>query len=168
MSYYDEDFYYEPSEFDVQVNGFRESLLKSVKEDFISEMEKLKAENVTLQSVKNDFEQIKREYEDKKRELERDRSNLQSKMRRERLVDLLKDHQIILYKAYSKRECPPKCDKCDGKRKIQYISPLGRKTSEDCLCNEGKTIFFPQEFVRYEFKLNRDGSVIAWYRQYSR
>jgi len=167
MNYYDE-FYQEPSEFEIQVDEFKTSLMKSVKEEFINEMEEIKKENEELQEVKTNFLAVKSDYETKKRQLENEYQTLKNNVRRERLVDLLKDHKITLYKAYSKRVLPPKCDKCDSRRKIEYISPLGRKTHEECLCAESKTVYYPNEFVRYEFKLNRDGKDLsAWYRQYS-
>lgn len=167
MSYYEEDFYQEPSEFEMQIEEFKESLMKSVKNDFIAEMERLKNENIELQSVKEDFKNIKKDYESKKFELERERNDLQRKVRRERLSDLLENHKIIMYKASSKREYPEKCDKCDTNRQVKYITPLGRKTSEDCSCKESKTVYFPQEFIRYEFRLNRnENDLTAWYKQY--
>lgn len=168
MEWCEEDFYEEPSEFDNTLEELKANLMKSVKEEFVSEMERLKAENLELQSVKTNFEQIKKEYESKKFELDRERRELQSRVRKERLVDLLDDHKIIMYKAYSKLEYPKKCDKCDANRRIKYTTPLGRETHEDCLCKEGKVVYSPQEYIRYEFRLNRDkNSLTAWYRQYS-
>lgn len=168
MSYYEEDFYNEPSEFEKQIDEFKESLLNTVKEEFVAEMEQLKTENEKLQSVKHNFEEIKRNYENKKRELENERIDLHHKVRRERLVELLKDHKTILYRAYSKRVLPQKCEKCDANRRVEYISPLGRKKHENCLCSEGKTEYYPHEFIRYEFRLSpRTTSITAWYRQYS-
>jgi hypothetical protein len=167
MDWYEEDFYQEPSEFEIAMEELKANLMKSVKEEFVAEMERLKSENNELQSVRRDFEKIKSDFDAKKRELEYERNDLQRKIRRERMVDLLSDHKIIMYKAYSKREYPPKCDKCDKHRKIKYISPLGRETSEDCLCKEGKVVYLPKEFVRYEFRLSRNSDVTAWYRQYT-
>ena len=54
--YYPDDFYNEPSEFDMQVEEFKESLAKSIKSDFLEEMERLKAENRKLQGIKENFE----------------------------------------------------------------------------------------------------------------
>lgn len=166
--YYDqEDFYNEPSEFDQQIDEFKSNLLKAVKEEYINEMEQLRKENAELQEVKKNFKQIQQDYDNKKRDLEIERNDLNRKVRRERLSDLFKDHQVILYKAYSSRVLPQKCDKCDDYRRVEYTSPLGRKTKEDCLCKEGKVVYNPQEFIRYEFRLNRDkNSIVAWYRTY--
>ncbi|RBP89365.1 hypothetical protein DFO70_11112 [Cytobacillus firmus] len=166
MGYY-EDFYQEPSEFDIQVDQFKESLMKSVKEDFLSEMKRLRDENEKLQGVKLSFDSIVRDYENKKQQLESEYQTLKRNVRRERLVDLMKDHKVILYKAYSKMKRPPKCNKCDEYRRIEYITPLGKKAKEDCLCSEGKRVYYPHEFMLYEFRLNREkNGLTAWYRQY--
>lgn len=84
--WYDEDFYSEPSEFDMQIEEFKESLSKSVKKEYLEEMEKLRKENQALWEVKKNFEQIKREYENKKHKLEiavRDAENKAKRMRAE-------------------------------------------------------------------------------------
>jgi hypothetical protein len=167
MSYYDEDFYYEPSEFDLKVNEFKETLSESIKKEFLDEMERLRKENENLQDVKANFDAIVSDYDDKKRQLESEYKTFKRNVHRDRLVDLMKDHKVILYKAYSKRVLPEKCDKCDANRRIEYISPLGRKTHEDCLCKEGKLVYYPQEYIRYEFKFNNNkNGLTAWYRQY--
>jgi hypothetical protein len=167
MEWYEDDFYEEPSEFDNAMEELKANLMKSVKEEYVSEMERLKAENLELQSVKSNFEQIKNEYESKKFELERERRDLQSRVRRERLVDLLDDHKAIMFKAFSKRVMPDKCDKCDDYRTVHYTTPLGRKASEKCTCGAGKEVYYPNEFIRYEFRMNRDKNITAWYRQYN-
>lgn len=167
MNCYDDGFYHEPSEFEMLVDDFKESLLKSVKEEFVSEMKRLREENATLQSVKKNFEEIKRDYENTKRELDREYSDLKRKVRSERLVELMEDYKLNLYDVNSRREIPPKCDKCDRFRQVEFLTPLGRKTKEKCLCADGKIIYEPRELVRYEFKISRDRkTLIAWYRQY--
>jgi hypothetical protein len=171
MSYFEpdyEDFYHEPSEFEMKMEELKQSLLNSVKEEYINEMERLRKENEELQEVKKNFNGIVQNFKNQKCQLEMEYQTLKNNVRKERLVELMEDNKVIMYKAYSRRELPPKCDKCDANRKIKYISPLGRETREDCLCNEGKTVYYPNEFIRYEFRLNSDkNSVTAWYRQYS-
>lgn len=165
---YEPEDFYEPSEIEIMFMQLKHNLLKTVKEEYVVEMERLKKENEELLDVKVNFETVKRDYENKKRQLESEYQKLKSNVRSERLVDLLKDHKIVMYKAYSKKQYPPKCDKCDKYRKIQYVSPLGRNTSEDCLCKDGKLVYYPEEYIRYEFRLNpRENNVTAWYRKYS-
>lgn len=161
MSYYDDDFYHEPSEFEMQIEEFKQSLLNSVSEDYKRRMEELVEENYQLQQVKKDFDTIKRDFENKKRELEIERNNLKRDVRRERLSELTKDLQVIMYKAYSKRVKGPKCEKCDENRKIHYTTPSGNDAYENCECDIGKTVYEPKEFMRVEFNI-RDG-MRAWY-----
>lgn len=165
MSYYEEDFYYEPSEFDILVNEFKASLTKSVKEEFISKMELLEKENEELQVVKANFEEIKNDYAKKERQLENERNDLVRKVRRERLANLMKDFEVIMYRAYAGYEKPSKCDKCGERRRIKYKSPLGKDVYEDCDCNKGNTVYSPKEYICSEFKIDRNGNAMsAWYK----
>lgn len=165
MSYYDDDFYYEPSEFDLKVEEFKESLLKSVKENFLSEMERLKKENEELQEVKENFESIQRDYEYKKHQLEAEHRDLKRKVRRERLDELMSDFQVVMYRADYNLESLPKCSNCDDKRRIYYKTPLGKETYESCDCAERKRVYFPKENTCYEFRINRDNDeLLAWYK----
>lgn len=55
-----EDFYNEgPSDYELFMNDLKETLKKSIKDEFIKEMDRLRAENKKLQNVKENFEQIK-------------------------------------------------------------------------------------------------------------
>ena len=51
MSWYEDDFYNEPSEFEIQVEEFKESLAKAIKGEFLEEMGRLKEENRKLQEI---------------------------------------------------------------------------------------------------------------------
>lgn len=162
MDWYEDDFYNEPSEFEIIVEEFKASLMKSVKDEYLTEMEQLRNENAQLQDVKNNFSDIKKDYENKKRQLEIERNSLKSEVRRERLSELTKDLQVIMYKAYSKRVKQPKCDKCDKDRKIRYKTPLGNDAYERCDCDTGDLVYEPQDYMRVEFNI-RDG-MRAWYQ----
>ena len=65
-----EDFYNEgPSDYELLMNDLKETLKKSIKDEFIKEMDKLRAENKKLQDVKENFERIKLDYAHKEQEL---------------------------------------------------------------------------------------------------
>lgn len=85
MSYYDEEFYGAPSEFDMQVEEFKSMLSNAVRDQFKAEMERLQKENQELQEVKRNWESIQREYSAKYRQLDLDRQNMERQVRRERL-----------------------------------------------------------------------------------
>lgn len=171
MSYpdfYDADFYTEANEFDRQVDEFKESLMKGVKAEIIEEMENLRKENAELQDVKSDFESIKKDYKRKEQSLEIFRSNLENQVRQEHWTKLLKNQEVIMYKAIGRYEQGEKCNKCDEYRYIHYTSPQGNPTKEPCNCAARKTVYKPSEEVRYEFAISR-GEMRAWYKrsQYS-
>lgn len=167
MSYYDEDFYCEPSEFDQQVDEFKQSILVAVKDEFKAEMERLKKENQELQKVKENFKSIQQDFKNKHRQLENERNDLERKIRNERLSELLKDHEVIMYRDAIEYEKLPKCDKCDKHRQVEYTTPLGRKTSERCDCDTSKQKHVPEEHIRTEFKLHsHNRTMTVWYKKY--
>lgn len=167
MSYYDEEFYHEPSEFDQQVEEFKQSILGAVKDEYKAEMERLKKENQELQVVKENFENIKMVYKNKERQLENERNDLERKIRNERLSELLKDHEVIMYRDAIEYEKLPKCNKCDKHRQIEYTTPLGKKTSEQCDCDISKQKHAPKEHIRTEFRLHsHNRAMTIWYKKY--
>ncbi|WP_108669520.1 hypothetical protein [Peribacillus acanthi] len=163
MSFYEEDFYYESSEFDIQVDQFKESLMKSVKEEFVSEMERLKKENEELQDVKYNFEKIKQDFEIKKRHLESDYQTLKNNVRRERLSQLMKELEVEMYTVASRGKTKPKCDKCDEERRIYYNTPSGRRTYESCECDSRTSVYEPIPILLSSFSI-RSGEGNAWYK----
>lgn len=166
MTWGPDDFYDEPSEFDQQIDEFRKTILKAVKTNFITKMDELEKENTELQEVKKNFDQIKRDYASKERQLERDRSQMERAVRKERITDLLKDHEVIMYRASRETEKLPKCDKCDEQRKFYFKTPLGNDTHEMCTCSVGKQIFIPREYIRTEFSLRGSYPLVVWYKPY--
>lgn len=163
MGYYDEDFYQEPSEFEMQIEEFKQSLLNSVREDYKRRMEELVEENNQLQQVKMDFEAIKRDFKNKEMQLENERRTMLQSVRKERLSELTKDMQVILYKATTKGTKKPKCVKCDNHRRIHYLTPSGKAAYEFCECNEMTYRYEVEEFIRVEFNI-RNSKMNAWYQ----
>jgi hypothetical protein len=163
MSYYDDDFYYEPSEFEMMVAELKGNLAKSVKENFISEMAQLKEENEELQAVKANFESIKRDFENKKRQLEGEYQNLKNNVRRERLNELMKDLEVELYTVGTRSKSKPKCDKCDEKRRIYFKTPSGKETYEMCECHTNISVYEPIPTLITSLSI-RDGKGCVWYK----
>lgn len=161
-----EDYYDNFSEFDRQIDEFKQSLITAVKEEHAAELDRLRKENAALQTVKRDFEQIQQEYRDKERQLERERKELAQTVRRERLGALMQDFQVTMWQPRHTTVRSPKCDKCDKYHDVEYTTPLGKKAKEKCSCYDGKTVYVPAECVCTEFKINeRDNkTLLIWYR----
>lgn len=162
---WDEEFYNEPSEFEQQIYEFKQGLMNAVKDEYKEEMESLRKENTELQQVKNNLDQIKREYNQKVVELDMQRRTLKNEVRRERLLELMGDFKVELYRADWKRKDGPKCDKCDDTRRIHFESPTGRKMTEECTCKGSFKYYKPRLHVCSSFEL-RNGEFIAWYKPY--
>ncbi len=164
-NYNADDFYDEPTEFEEKLKELKKSLATAIKDKYKSEMERLKSENAQLQRVKRDWVSIQNEYAAKSRQLEYEREKLEQKVRRERLDSLLADLRIIRFRAVTERVLPPKCDKCNDKREIEYLTPLGKKAKENCDCSVGKLVYKPQEYVVSEYGTDHNGKRLQiWYK----
>lgn len=147
-----DDYWAEPSEFEQQVEEFKDALRNAVKEEIKEKMESLEKELAELKDFKNDKKKIVQEYENRIKEIKREsdaqiRSAKESeeKWKKARLHQLLGDYLTIGWKAGYTREYGEKCDKCDDDRKIHFSSPQGKKYTEDCQCARCYYKYFPQE-----------------------
>ncbi|MEG0380440.1 MAG: hypothetical protein RR603_01930, partial [Kurthia sp.] len=93
MHEYD-DFYHEPSEFEMQIEEFKQSLIASVKEEYVDKMDSLIKENNQLQEAKRNLKSIEQDYEKRKCELAMEKEEIHRQVRRERLSELTKDLQV--------------------------------------------------------------------------
>ncbi|MEW3992253.1 hypothetical protein [Bacillus altitudinis] len=155
--FYEEEFYNEPNEFEKQINEFKESLLKSVKQEYLSEMEQLKKENKELQVVRENLDTIEKEYKEKSRRLDRERHNMEMELKNKTLSELMSDSEVIMYKAYPSEVAQDKCSQCNENRQIEYVTPLGNKAFENCSCSIKKRVYIPEKYIRYSFSLVNSG-----------
>ncbi|MFF2016245.1 hypothetical protein [Paenibacillus sp. NPDC058177] len=168
MSYheYDHEFYREPSEFEGQINVLKESLMNAIKDEHKAEVERLRRENAELQEVKRTLETIKRDYNQKVVELDMQKRDLKNEVRRERLVHIMDNLKFELFRAGKDWMSGPKCEKCDEGRQIHFLSPSGKKCSEDCDCKKRNYFYKPSTHICSSFEV-RNGKVLAWYKPYS-
>lgn len=162
-----EDFYREPSEFEEQVEEFKESLRKSVKQEFLDEMERLRKENKNLRDIKDKLDLFEREKRKELSLLREKTADAAREARRVRFNQLFAEFMPAVYCVSYHFEKGPKCDKCDENRIIYYTTPLGRKASEYCTCNQTRTVFEPEVRYASEIRLNNWGGndgLIVWYK----
>lgn len=131
---YDYDDFYEPSDFEMQIEEFKSSLMASVKDEYKAEMERLRKENAELKPVKERMREIELERTREKNDLERAKLDAFREAKKMRLTELLKDYKAVIYTVDSNRIYAPKCDLCDNNRQVEYKTPLGRTAKEDCSC----------------------------------
>lgn len=179
--YNEDDFYYEPSEFDQQIEDFKKALRESVKEETKAEIASLKKELEELKEFKNKRHKFIADYEAQIREIkhhaesvERAAKESEEKWKKARLHQLLGDYLVIGWEIGSTYELGEKCDKCDVNRKIHFTSPQGKPYSEDCKCATRYYSYFPKEatlskfYVRKkDFRWNDNGETDYYNRYYT-
>lgn len=129
-----DDFYSETSEFEMQVEEFKTSLMNSIKGEYKAEMERLRKENAELKPIKDRMQEIDLERKREKDDLEQAKLYAFREAKKMRLTELLKDYKAVIYTVDSNRIYESKCDLCDDNRQVEYKTPLGRTAKEDCSC----------------------------------
>jgi hypothetical protein len=166
MTYYEDDFYNEPSEFDQQVDEFKKGLMSYVKQEFLDKLARLEKENLELQNIKNNWKDIQLSYDNKKRDLDYAKNNAMSEAKSLRLAELIKDYQLILYSVNSISTINPKCNNCDEHRQLHFTTPLGKDIRGSCDCNSYKYTYVPTERMVYEFRIESYGKeLLVWYKE---
>lgn len=155
-----DDFYNEPSEFEQQIDEFKQGLLNAVKEEYKTEMESLRKENSELQDVKKRMKDIEFERRQEKNEVERIRREAVSEAKKTRLDSLLEGMRHTVYTVDYEYENKPKCDKCNDDRNVEYTTPLGRVAHEACLCKKTIKNHFVKEVPAYQIRLNSQGDAL--------
>ena len=172
MSYYDEQYFCEPSEFDEKCEELIDMLRQKANDDIKAELEKLRKENLEMKEVFNNYNAKVKELEQAKRKYNFDVQNMRSEIEREvkklRLSQMLEDFQTTLYMVKNVGKEKPKCDKCNEKGYIQYFTPRGRKAEEWCECRELEKFYGVEELVCHQFAISgypeRRGQLIGWYK----
>ena len=166
--YYEEDYepnYYEPSVADDILMEYREKMKVALLDSVKNDIESLKKENEDLKEQYQKLKQKENEVRDREWSLEIDKKNLLRTVRQERLSTLMKDFQIVMYKADRVTVKPPKCDKCDSQRKLKFKTPSGRIMDEYCECNTGKYVYTPKKHICSEFSLDEgDSKISMWFK----
>lgn len=152
--YYD---FYEPSEFDSQIEEFKDFLRKSVKVEILEELETLRKENESLRDIKNRIHEIEREHS-------RTMQSARQEAMRMKFANIIKACSEVYYapEMYSVQQ--PKCDRCNDKRMIKYTTPLGRTAEEYCTCYDKRYRYRPVAHYVCEIS-NRSGAVIVWHKK---
>lgn len=149
MSYWDEDWY-EPSEFDIMMDEFKESIKSNARQEIKDEIAGLKNELATLKEVKENWKKIEQENSRLKLEVQRIKEDAERNANKAKLDDLLKDCPFVAYCIDCSFEyVQEKCDKCDNTRQIHFTSPSGKDYKELCSCAQKKMIYSPREIQLY-------------------
>ena len=127
--------FYEGSEFDQQIEEFKDALREDVKRETLEEIERLQKELAELRDFKERKDEIEKEYREKMRAAKIAAAEAEQKWKNARLYKLLGEYLTGGFTAKCEFIQGPKCPKCDASRRIHFKSPCGRDMSESCLCN---------------------------------
>lgn len=166
VSYYDEDFYREPSEFEYLMDDFKQKLTEAVKEEFQTELAKLRTENAELLGKVNNLTKLESEAVAAKRKAELEvgmaKENARQEFRNARAMEILAELTEPRWRLHHKPHQKPKCDKCDNNRYYKFKSPQGRDMTELCECGD-YTYTWEVEEVAVKEVSKRNGSMMFWY-----
>ena len=169
-----EDFYNEgPSDYELFMNDLKETLKKSIKDEFIKEMDRLRAENKKLQNVKENFEQIKLDYVHKEQELKAKEQDMERNLARKKIMELatIADMKPQIYYIDDANGFLPKCNKCDENRLIHFKSPSGRECTESCPnCGTSFRKYFVKSVDTLRISFPNDPQIkrVAYYLRHDR
>lgn len=160
---YDE-FYDEPSEFDIQIEDWKNTLRESVKKEYKEEMERLRKENAELYDIKKEWKERIAELDRKKYEMEKTILEAEKKAKKARLNELLEPLRETAYGyEYEYNYVRDKCNKCDEYGYIHYKSPQGRDVKEKCDCRKKICVYHPVEakVVRIaQYRYQKEPSIV--------
>lgn len=164
-NYYDDEFY-EPSEAEAKMQEITDMLKESVKQEIKSELEWLRSENAELRQYKEKQRENDAELARALRELKAEKEKLERDVKKARIRELFGDDIVsawVVKRVYSQK---PKCDKCNSERKIEFLSPRGKKCKEDCECSECTVSYVPQKTELIQIKTDTEWGDVKWKRVY--
>ena len=170
MSYYDEDFYQEPSEFDELMEDLKANLASKVKTEISDELTLLRTENAELRDKVKNLNRLEREVAAAKRDYEQRAKNAEREAKAEakRLSagEMLEAIGSPKYTVTTVSVFGDKCEKCDDQREIHFTSPSGKDLTERCACHVKYVRWVIQEQIAWTAGV-RDRKLMVWYARES-
>lgn len=158
------DDFYEPSEFEEEIETMKDTLRASVKKEIQQEIESLKKENAELQDIKKNWNKKVQELEKEKQNLQFAVSQAEREAKKARLHELFADYTFPAYASQYKWEYKrEKCDKCDSNGYIHYKTPLGRDARELCSCRARVITYSVIEVEMIKIKDTRLNDVTVYF-----
>ena len=167
------DFYdaHQMETFDYAFGQFKAQLRECVRDEWVSEMARLREENAKYADIKARWAEIEAERQQEREEVERVKREAKSYARYARMTELFADVCSAVYHVEVEYRSRPWCGKCDSKRRVHYKNPVtGKDCTEVCPdCGKDYMVYVPQELQAYEAKMNNfyaeSNSLTVWYRK---
>lgn len=176
------DDFYEPSEFDIMVEEFKDELRKSVKKEYQDKIADLEKRLAELTDIKQNWNKKTAELSAEKHKAQIAVAQAESNARKATLKELLEPLKKQMWGIRQEWSyIRDKCDKCDEDGYIHYKSPAGRDMKEECSCRKQKSVYHPVEAevyeidgrekrpgVRYVFQFEHTNLVWEWEDRFKR
>ena len=153
------DDFFEEDEFDSRIEKLKAALKENVRQEILDKIVSLERENEELRIFRDRRDEIVGEYRRAIAQAQKDVRRAEDKARRARLKELLGPCLTEAWKVDYRYEQGPKCSKCDEKRTIHFVSPSGRKLTEECICAKRTTVLFPRRISLYRLHEYRNGMI---------
>lgn len=169
MNPYDyQDEYFEPSEYDQQVEEFKQTLKDSVRADIQKELKHLRASNAEMSEKLRDLNKLTREAEVAKlryeREIESAKTTAKADVMRESAEELLRVLSAPAYRVTSEWVYDSECVKCNGTQKVHYQTPRGKDMTEVCVCYDSRTRHYKTEEMVAWSADHRNRKLMVWHK----
>lgn len=158
---------FEESEFDSRIEELKKSLKENLKQEIMDKIASLEKENEELRIFRDRRDEIVAEYRKAIAQAKEDVRRAEDKARHARLKELLGPCLTEAWKVDYRYEQGPKCSRCDENRIIHFVSPSGRKLTEECTCAKRTTVLFPRKISLYRLVEYRDGIIEKAYENVS-
>lgn len=145
MNEYGYDDFYEPSEFDQEIEELKDRLRESVKKEILEELEQLRKDKDELDLLKMEFEERVRAAREDYRRKEVEAQRAIDNAKRTRFQELVSAVAPRGWMVDWNNAYPPKCDQCDADRYRHFTSPMGRDMKEECACRKLITKYLVKE-----------------------
>lgn len=165
-----DDYWDNYGEFNEAVEELKSTLKDTVKEEVTKELETLRKENRELKDRQENLTQLESEAAQLKAQAQREFDSAKGRALEARAKELLEALSEPAYRLKSAYVNPPKCDKCNDQRKLEFTYPSGKTGIETCdVCGTSKTVYSVVDAIVVEAKIARWGGkreIVTWYTPY--
>lgn len=161
------DYFGDYSDFEAQVEQFKDSLRDSVKDEVKKKIEKLETRNRELEEKQKNLSNLEKEYTRKLKELKYEKENEIKNVKNEIYNSTIREivDRIFkcenLYEIDYKKVKKPKCNLCDENRIIIVKDIFGRNHEVKCCCDEdNRKYFYRKSDTQISIWKNKDSSII--------
>ncbi len=144
----------EPSTGDIVFEELKKILLGTIKEEIKTELERLRAENEELRPYREERDRMQQELARTQQRCERRIQEAERRAKTMALEEVFSECIVDAWKVDRKYTQGPKCDKCDEKRNLHFISPRGKAMTEACECAESTKTYVPTQAIMTRFKIH--------------